>query len=141
MFRLTRLFRRPAPRTTLIGTLGSSPRITVRRRANLGVEVDVTHLVSLLIRQLASDFHEDPEDVGAELVAIAEADAAAGHVRGRGVDSYPEHERDALVQELIDKVGGAEHVLHGKQVNELVGLLMAARQVIVLPAQRDQWSA
>lgn len=142
MFRLFRLFRRPTPRPTLVGSVKGSPRITVRRRANLGVEVDVTHLVSLLIRQLASDFYDETEDVGNDLIDIAKADSSASYERGRSSDdSYPEHERDALVQELIDKLGGAEHVLYGKQVTELSALLLTAGQVALLPAQRDQGAA
>lgn len=142
MFRLFRLFRRPTPPPTLVGTVNGSPRITVRRRASLGVEVDVTHLVSLLIRQLASDFYDETEDVGNDLIDIAKADAAASHQLGRGNDdSGAGHERDALVQELIDKLGGAEHVLYGKQITELSALLLAAGQVAVLPSQRDRGAA
>lgn len=142
MFCLFRLFRRPTTRATLVGSVKGSPRITVRRRANLGVEVDVTPLVSLLIRQLASDFYDETEDVGNDLIDIAKADASAEHERGRGSDdSYPEHERDALVQTLIDRIGGAEHVLYGTQVTELSKLLLAAGQVAVLPSQKNRGAA
>jgi hypothetical protein len=104
----------------------------------MGVEVDVSHLFSHLIRQLAADFCDETEDVGNDLMEIAKLDASAQHQRGRGNDdSRAEHERDELVQELIDRLGGAEHVLYGRAVRELAGALLAAGQVTVLPGQRD----
>ncbi|MFB8242035.1 hypothetical protein ACFC58_36420 [Kitasatospora purpeofusca] len=63
------------------------------RPTGLGIAIDAHPLVSALIRGLAGEMAEEPEDVAAELVAIAEA-------------SGPE--QDALVLRLLDRLGGTD---------------------------------
>jgi len=134
-------FTRPR-RPQLIATIEGPQRIVVRRHRALGVEVDVSHLVSHLVRQLAADFVEATEEVGDDLIEIAKLDSAVSFERGRGnADSRAEYERDEAVQKFIDTLGGAEHVLYGRTVRDLAAALMAAGQVTVLPGQREGGAA
>ncbi|MFD7410123.1 hypothetical protein [Kitasatospora purpeofusca] len=63
------------------------------RPTGLGIAIDAHPLVSALIRGLAGEMAEEPEDVAAELVAIAESSGA---------------EQDALVLELLTRLGGTD---------------------------------
>ncbi|MFI0915214.1 hypothetical protein [Streptomyces abikoensis] len=100
--------------------------------APAGVELDVSHMIYALLRQLAADFDEDREGVGAELVAIAEADRAA-----RGVDSQATHERDDLLETLLEKIGGGAVPVYGQQVLRLADRLRGLGRRRSVPRQRE----
>jgi hypothetical protein len=95
--------------------------VWVRRRP-IGVELDVTPLVSALMVSLASEAHGDPEGVGQEL---AELYAASGP------------ERDELVQGLLDRLGGANMLLASADAKDLAKRLLAAARGHI-PQQRGE---
>ncbi|MFI2078274.1 hypothetical protein [Streptomyces triculaminicus] len=101
--------------------------------APAGVELDVSHMIYALLRQLAEDFEDDPEGVGAELVAIAEADRAS-----RGPDSHATHERDGLLERLLDSIGGGAVPVYGSQVLRLAQRLMDLGRSRGVPRQRGE---
>ncbi len=84
------------------------------RDAAVGVGLDVSHMVVLLLLQLAQDFEEDPEGVAHELLEIAAWDRSA-----RGDDSHAGHERDERLDALLESIGGAVLPVYGRQVLEL----------------------
>src|SRR4249919_1657787 len=63
------------------------------RTTGLGASIDVHPLVAALMRALAAESVEDPEGVAADLAAI---DGASGGGQ------------DALLYELLDRLGGTE---------------------------------
>ncbi|MEU8920029.1 hypothetical protein AB0D10_03700 [Kitasatospora sp. NPDC048545] len=81
------------------------------RRRQLGVELDVTPLVSALIVSLAAEASEDSEGVGQEL---ADLYAVSGP------------ERDELVQILLDRLGGANMLLSNVGAEDLAAKLLIA---------------
>lgn len=107
------LLQRPAERIT-----GAYP-LWVRPTA-LGVAIDAHPLVSALVRGLAAEMVEDPEDVGAELVAVAEA-------------SGPE--QDALVEQLLERLGGTDARYAAADARRLAEVLLHAVGP-ALPQQR-----
>jgi hypothetical protein len=132
---ILRFFRKPEP------VVDGPFRIYVRR-TGAGVEVDVSHFVEHLIRQLAQDFVEATGEVGDDLVDIAKLDDSAAYERGRGLDdSRSEHQRDAAVERLLASIGGGSLVLHGKQVRQVAAALMAAGQIVAVPSQREGGAA
>ncbi|WP_153463252.1 hypothetical protein [Streptomyces kaniharaensis] len=84
--------------------------VWVRRRP-VGVELDVTPLVSALVVSLAAEAAEDPEGVGQELADLYGA-------------SGPE--RDELVQKLVDRLGGANMLLTAADARHLADRLLVA---------------
>jgi hypothetical protein len=84
--------------------------VWVRRRP-VGVELDVTPLVSALLVSLAAEAAEDVEGVGQEL---ADLYAASGP------------ERDELVQGLVDRLGGANMLLASADAKKLAERLLVA---------------
>jgi hypothetical protein len=130
---LLRFFRKPKPEPTPV--VDGPFRIYVRRTP-VGVEVDVSHFVEHLIRQLAQDFADATSEVGDDLLEIAKLDDSAAYERGRGLDdSRSEHQRDAAVERLLESIGGGSLILHGRQVREVAAALMAAGQVVAVPGQ------
>ncbi|MEV7770462.1 hypothetical protein [Kitasatospora sp. NPDC086791] len=91
------------------------------RRRELGVELDVTRLVSALLVSLASEASGDPEGVGQELADLYVA---------------PELERDERVQALLDRLGGATMLLSCGAAEDLAARLLAAMGSHV-PQQRE----
>jgi hypothetical protein len=130
---LLRFFRKPKPEPTPV--VDGPFRIYVRRTP-VGVEVDVSHFVEHLIRQLAADFADATSEVGDDLLEIAKLDDSAAYERGRGNDdSRCGHERDALIERFLGTIGGGSLILHGRQVREVAAALMAAGQVVAVPGQ------
>ncbi|MEU4296440.1 hypothetical protein [Kitasatospora aureofaciens] len=78
------------------------------RPTGLGVAVDAHLLVSALMRGLAAEMAESPEDVTAELVAIAEASGPA---------------QDTLVEKLLDRLGGTDARYAAADARRLVEVL------------------
>ncbi|WP_424891859.1 hypothetical protein [Streptomyces sp. XH2] len=101
-----------------------------------GVELDVSHMIGTLLVQLAADFEEDPEGVGEILVDIAAADRAAS-----GPDSHATHERDALVEGLLESIGGGTLPVYGRQVLRLAERLRVLGMPKAVPHQRDGGAA
>ncbi|MCZ1009937.1 hypothetical protein [Streptomyces lydicus] len=87
-------------------------RISVRRTP-LGAELDVSDLVESLVRQLAENYADDPEGIDAELARIAELGVAAENERHLDGAGYAEHERDSLVEQFVDEMGGARMRIGG----------------------------
>ncbi|MFD9868513.1 hypothetical protein ACFXI8_27095 [Streptomyces niveus] len=109
-------------------------RIHVRRTPT-GVELDSSHRIGSLLIALARDFAEDPS---AHTMALAGLDRSVHH---QGGDSHATHERDALVDGLLDRWGGGSQLIYGKQVGALATALLAAGQVAIVPAQQDRRTA
>lgn len=89
------------------------------------------HLVRLVL-ELAEQFTEDPEGIGDQL---REIDALSNP----RADSHAEHQRDQLVDEFLDQVGGTRLRLYGDQVRRVAELLLSsngAGTVVALPRQR-----
>lgn len=111
------------------------------RRTPLGAELDVSDLVETLVRQLAENFADDPEGVGDELARIAGLGAAAVNERHLDGAGYAEHERDSLVEQLVDDMGGARMRLVGPAALRAAELITAycgePRTVAVLNAARE----
>lgn len=95
----------------------------------------VLHLEAHLFRlvlELAEQFTEDPDGVGEQL---REIDALSNPRE----DSHAEHQRDQLVDELMEQIGGSHLRLYGDQVRRVAELLLSsngAGTVVALPAQR-----
>ncbi|MFJ1995260.1 hypothetical protein [Streptomyces asiaticus] len=96
-----------------------------------GVTLDVSHMITALLRQLAQDAEEDPQGVLDDLRSIAELDRAS-----RGSDSHAGHERDEQVQRLLDSIGGGELPVYGGQVLALADRLRVLGEPKAVPAQR-----
>ncbi|KAB7850196.1 hypothetical protein [Streptomyces mobaraensis] len=97
-----------------------------------GVEIDVSHLVAVLLVQLARDFEDDQSGVGQDLLDIAEADRNAV-----GADSAAGHERDELVQQLMTEIGGGVVPVYGPQVLRLAERLRSLASPKSVPQQRN----
>ncbi|MFJ9468366.1 hypothetical protein [Streptomyces caniferus] len=95
------------------------------RRTPLGAELDVSDLVETLVRQLAENYADDPAGVGDELAQIAELGAAAVNERHLDGAGYAEHERDSLVEHLVDDMGGARMRLVGPSALRAAALITA----------------
>lgn len=89
------------------------------RPTGLGVEIDAHPLVSALLRGLASEMAEEPEEVAAELVTIAET-------------SGPE--QDSLVEDLLKRLGGTDARYAARDARQLAEVLLS----IVGPAFPQQ---
>lgn len=78
-----------------------------RHRGGCAV-LDASEQAHTLLRDLADLYYEDPEGVGDMLITIRDLDNAAEaerHLDGLG---HAEHDRDDLVQQLLNEIGGAE---------------------------------
>lgn len=104
-------------------TASAGPFRVAVGRAGCGLTLDVGHFVGALVRELADQAREDPDGVVADLVAIADADSHARAVRSRGVEGYAEHERDHLVAQLVDRIGGPELPLATAEAHQLADQL------------------
>ncbi|MFE5582502.1 hypothetical protein [Kitasatospora sp. NPDC056531] len=91
------------------------------RPTGLGVAVDAHPLVSALVRGLAAEVAECPEDVIAELVTIAEAS-------GPG--------QDALIEGLLGRLGGTDTRYAAADARRLAEVLLSMIGP-ALPHQRD----
>ncbi|MFI9149455.1 hypothetical protein [Streptomyces sp. NPDC053367] len=99
--------------------------LPVLRREHKGALVlDGSEVARGQIRALADLYREDPERVGEMLAAIADLGDRAEHERDLDGLGRAEHERDDLVEELLDDIGGAHTHLDGR-VNH--NALMQAR--------------
>lgn len=96
----------PAP----VERVGGPYPISIRR-TGLGVELDHHSLVSALLAQLAGDFAEDPDGVGFQLTEIAESTGG---------------ERDALLDTLLDGLGGATQRLGGSAALDFASRVLTA---------------
>lgn len=93
------------------------------RATPMGVEVDAHLVVKALLAELAAESVADPEGVAAEL---ADIDSARGP------------ERDALLDEVIERLGGAEVRYPTRQLaHRLIERLVRAAGPAV-PAQQDR---
>ncbi|MFI9200216.1 hypothetical protein [Streptomyces sp. NPDC053048] len=106
-------------------------RIYVTRLSG-GAALDVSHMVTERLLQLARDFEEDPEGVGELLTDIAELDRSA-----TGVDSHAGHERDERLEGLLESIGGGRLHVYGRQVVALAERLMSLVRPRV-PQQRGE---
>lgn len=92
------------------------------RRTGLGVELDHHALMTALLAQLAEQYSEDPDGVGYQLGEIA--DATGG-------------ERDALLETLLDSLGGATQNLGATAARELADRITDAAGP-AFPHQQDR---
>jgi len=81
------------------------------RATGIGAAFDAHPLVAALIRALAAEFVKDPDGIGEELTVI---DDATGP------------EQDALLEVLLDRLGGTEMRYGATAVRELAARLLAA---------------
>lgn len=85
-----------------------------------GVTLDVSHFVETLLVDLAARYENDPENVGEFLCAIANA---ARHGRDGG-DVDAAEDREHLVDQLLEELGGAQQYVYGDQVRRLADTLL-----------------
>jgi hypothetical protein len=112
------LLARPADRIP-------APHPVFVRRTGLGAELGLDSLFAALLGGLATEFAEDPAGVGEELAAIA---AASGP------------ERDALLETLLDRLGGATVGLGATAARTLADRLNSAAGP-ALPHQQNRRAA
>lgn len=120
----------------------SGPHRTYVRRTPTGAELDVSAFVEVLLVQLAQDFAEDPQAMAEELEELAAADSSSSFQTSHGGDDAPAtHERDAMVQDLLDRIGGGKLPVYGDQVGRLAQALLAASTPVPVPQQRTAGEA
>lgn len=120
----------------------SGPHRMYVRRTPTGVELDVSAFVEALLVQLATDFAEDPQQMADELEELAAADSSSSFQTSHGNDDAPSvHERDAMVQDLLDRLGGGKLPVYGDQVGRLAQSLVAASTPVPVPQQREGGAA
>lgn len=119
-------------------------RVYVRRRP-AAVAVDLDHFVGDGLLQLAKDFAEDPERIGSMLTELADADSSSSFQTSHGCDdSRSTHERDALLQELLEQAfgpSGAELRVTYPDARRLAESLLAASAPVAVPQQREAGEA
>ncbi|MER6235901.1 hypothetical protein ABT185_07470 [Streptomyces clavifer] len=124
-------------RPRLIGGAYSGPtRVNVSSIPG-GAVLHLDHHLFRIVLELAEQFTEDPDSIGEQL---REIDALSNPRQ----DSDAEHERDRLVDELLDQVGGTRLRLYGPQVQRVAELLLSsngAGTVIAIPQQRQAGAA
>ncbi len=103
----------------------AAPHPVFVRRTGLGAELGLNSLFAALFGGLAAEFAEDPAGVGAELAAVA---AASGP------------ERDALLETLMDRLGGATVGLGATAARTLADRLNSAAGP-ALPQQQNRRAA
>ncbi|MEE1774496.1 hypothetical protein PUR34_41575 [Streptomyces sp. JV185] len=138
IFRAARFFRFLATvRPRILGGAYTGPtRVNVSSIPG-GAVLHLDHFLVYTVWELAEQFAEDPEGVGEQLREINE-------LAGSPEDSYAEHERDRLTDELLDQIGGTHLHLYGKQVARIAELLLSANgagTVVALPSQREAGAA
>ncbi|MFB4424855.1 hypothetical protein C5F59_027715 [Streptomyces sp. QL37] len=138
IFRAMRFFRfLTTARPRLLGGAYSGPtRVNVSSIPG-GAVLHLDHHLVRVVLELAEQFTEDPDGVGDQL---REIDALSNPAK----DSHAEHERDQLVDELLEQVGGTHLRLHGDQVRRVAELLLSsngAGTVIAMPRQRQAGAA
>ncbi|MGW1814250.1 hypothetical protein ACWCQM_11890 [Streptomyces sp. NPDC002125] len=138
IFRAMRFFRfLTTARPRILGGAYSGPtRVNVSSIPG-GAVLHLDHFLFYLVLELAEQFTEDPETIGDQL---REIDALSNPRE----DSHAEHQRDRLVDELLDQLGGTHLRLHGPQVKRVAELLLSsngAGTVIALPRQREAGAA
>lgn len=102
-----------------------------------GAVLHLDHFLFRTVLELAERFVEDPDTIGELLTDI---DALSNPRE----DSHAEHQRDRLVDEFLDEVGGAHLHLYGAQVHRVAELLLSANgagPVVALPSQREAGAA
>lgn len=138
LFRSMRFFRfltTTRPRI-LGGAYSGATRVNVSSIPGGAVLHIDQHLVRMVL-ELAEQFTEDPDGVGEQLRDID----ALSNPRS---DSHTEHERDQLIDDFLDQVGGTHVRLYGPQVHRVAELLLSsngAGTVIAIPSQRSAGAA
>jgi len=99
-----------------------------------GARIDISHYLTTVILSLAEAAAEDGANLLEELRDIADA-----HSASTGPDSHAAHERDSLVQSLLDSIGheGVMSV-YGDGVTRLADALLRTVQPRLLPGQRGE---
>lgn len=138
IFRAMRFFRfLTTARPRLLGGAYSGPtRVNVSSIPG-GAVLHLDHHLVRLVLELAEQFTEDPEHIGDQL---REIDALSNP----RPDSHAEHERDQLIEELLDQLGGTRLRLYGDQVRRVAELLLTANgtaTVVAIPQQRQAGAA
>lgn len=109
---------------TPVERVGAPFAISIRR-TGIGVELDHFDLVGALLAQLALDFAEDPDGVGSDLTELA---ASSGG------------ERNALLDKLLDRLGGATQRMGSTAAHRLADRIIAAAGPAI-PNQQDRRAA
>ncbi|MEU0978510.1 hypothetical protein ABZ488_04770 [Streptomyces griseus] len=124
-------------RPRLIGGAYSGPtRVNVSSIPG-GAVLHLDQRLMHLVLELAEQFTEDPDGVGEQL---REIDALSNPRE----DSHAEHQRDQLVDELLEQLGGTHLRLYGDQVRRVAELLLSsngAGNVVAIPTQRSAGAA
>jgi len=105
---------------TPVERVGAPYAISIRR-TGIGIELDHYDLVGALLAQLAGDFAEDPDGVGSDLLELA---ASSGG------------ERDALLDKLLDRLGGATQRMGSTAARRLADRIIAAAGPVIPNQQR-----
>jgi hypothetical protein len=131
-----RLYRWLRPRI-LGGAYTGPTRVNVSSIPG-GAVLHLDHFLFHTVLELAEQFVEDRETV-ADL--LEEINTLSVHARE---DSYEEHERDRLVDELLELTGGSHLHLYGRQVQRIAELLVSADgsgTVALVPSPRSAGAA
>ncbi|MFD8407213.1 hypothetical protein ACFV1G_21310 [Streptomyces anulatus] len=119
-------------RPRLIGGAYTGPtRVNVSSLPG-GAVLHLDHFLFHVVLELAEQFVEDPDWIGEQL---REIDALSNPRE----DSHAEYQRDQLVDELLEQIGGTHLRLYGDQVRRVAELLLSsngAGTVVALPSQR-----
>jgi hypothetical protein len=106
---------------TPVERVGAPFAISIRR-TGIGVELDHYDLVGALLVGLAKDFAEDPDGVGWQLQELA---------------ASSDGERDALLDQLLDRLGGATQRMGSTAAHRLADRIIAAAGSAI-PNQQDR---
>lgn len=112
------------------------------RRTTLGAELDVSALVEHALLELCEQVAENPGEMGSLLEHIGNARFEIEAERYLGDGGFAAAERDALVQQLLEDVGGSRMRLVGPEAVRLGELIRvycseaAPAAVVRIPQQR-----
>lgn len=101
----------------------SAPYVVSVRRRGSSVELVNDGLVEALVLALLEEVAEDPEGVGAEAQYLLSAKGG---------------ERDRLLEQLVERLGGSENVLPAPTARRLAERLLTAAGPIPFPRQRGE---
>ncbi|MFF6940412.1 hypothetical protein [Streptomyces lavendulae] len=99
-----------------------------------GAKIDISHYLTTVVLSLAELAAEDGAQLLDQLTEIA-----AAHTASTGVDSHAAHERDSLVETLLDDLGheGAMSV-YGAGVDRLAAALLRTVRPLLVPGQQNR---
>ncbi len=138
IFRAARFFRfLTTVRPRILGGAYTGPtRVNVSSIPG-GAVLHLDHHLFHAVLELAEQFTADPDGIGDLLREIDD-------LSNPREDSHAEHQRDQLIDQFLDEIGGTHLHLYGRQVSRVAELLLSANgagRVVALPSQREAGAA